>query len=204
MQSSSRCVRCVGRVVALAQDAVACVCVCVFPCMLAFWCLHPHSLGHGRRTKTHSQPHTQRRILNSTPQHNSTHQTTPTKSACLLPACVPTLSLLHVSIYAQLELAVKTQQADFVDVRVADALRQVSDLELMQVCAVYRACRGPAGWCFSSLLPLHIWKCITHSHTSALVTHTHNPLYPPSPQPRYNRHQALPSVYQKSMPPCRT
>lgn len=33
----------------------------------------------------------------------------------------------------QLELAVKTQQADFVDVRVADALRQVSDLELLQV-----------------------------------------------------------------------
>lgn len=32
----------------------------------------------------------------------------------------------------QLELAVKTQQADFVDVRVADALRQVSDLELLQ------------------------------------------------------------------------
>lgn len=33
----------------------------------------------------------------------------------------------------QLELAVKTQQADFTDVRVADALRQVSDLELLQV-----------------------------------------------------------------------
>lgn len=33
----------------------------------------------------------------------------------------------------QLELAVKTQQADFVDVRVADALKLVSDLELLEV-----------------------------------------------------------------------
>jgi hypothetical protein len=34
---------------------------------------------------------------------------------------------------SQLELAVKTQQADFVDVRVADSLRMVSELELLQV-----------------------------------------------------------------------
>jgi hypothetical protein len=37
-------------------------------------------------------------------------------------------------VLLQLELAVKTQQADFVDVRVADALKLVSDLELLEVC----------------------------------------------------------------------
>lgn len=44
------------------------------------------------------------------------------------------LQCLPLLLSLQLELAVKTQQADFVDVRVADALRQVSDLELLEVC----------------------------------------------------------------------
>jgi hypothetical protein len=52
------------------------------------------------------------------------HPCTFTRQACV---CVLLL------VFVQLELAVKTQQADFVDVRVADALRQVSDLELLQV-----------------------------------------------------------------------
>lgn len=45
----------------------------------------------------------------------------------------PGLHLCVCVCELQLELAVKTQQADFVDVRVADALKQVSDLELLQV-----------------------------------------------------------------------
>jgi hypothetical protein len=33
----------------------------------------------------------------------------------------------------QLELAVKTQQPDFVGVRIADSLKRIADLELLQV-----------------------------------------------------------------------
>jgi hypothetical protein len=45
--------------------------------------------------------------------------------------CRPPLPALHCTL--QLELAVKTQQADFTDVRVADALKMVSELELLEV-----------------------------------------------------------------------
>eukprot|EP00879_Flechtneria_rotunda_P021511 GHRR01022672.1.p1 GENE.GHRR01022672.1~~GHRR01022672.1.p1 ORF type:complete len:159 (+),score=57.03 GHRR01022672.1:879-1355(+) len=55
-----------------------------------------------------------------------------------LPAAEQLLSDLYAKL-KQLELAVKTQQPDFAGVRVADALKGVADLELLEVCAAGRA-----------------------------------------------------------------
>jgi hypothetical protein len=52
------------------------------------------------------------------------------------PSKQPEAEQLLDELYAklkQLELAVKTQQPDFVGVRIADSLKRIADLELLQV-----------------------------------------------------------------------
>lgn len=95
-------------------------------------------------------------ILNFTQLHLHSTKATPCKLlySLLLCVCAKTyesqcsnhVSYCHVALFAaqqllddlyaklkQLELAVKTQQPDFAGVRVADCLKRVANLELLQV-----------------------------------------------------------------------